>query len=687
MCGIAGFSGDVDPEVLVRMEHALAHRGPDDAGTATYVTSSSHVGFANRRLAILDLTAAGHQPMTVRCPACGSADGPDHEKVWLTFNGEIYNFPELRSELERAGHQFASHSDSEVILHLYVAAGPEMLQRLNGIFALAIYDGRPRGQRSGVRPRDVLLARDGIGVKPLYYAESRGRVLFASEIKVLLECDRDVVDRRLDPIAINQFLAYQWVPAPRTVLQAVRKVLPGELLILRDGAIASRSTFYRLPTPVDRSREPLHRLVEQFQDEFRAAVSRQLLADVPVGAFLSGGLDSSAVVAMVRQARPSYRIPCYSMAFAEDFALEGGVPSDFPFAVQAARHLNVELIPVEAGPAMVQRLEDVLYSLDEPTGDPAPINAYLIAERARADGVKVLLSGTGGDDLLGGYGRHLWLSLERFWDAAPGALRKPVATMARRISDAGMGSSKPRSFAGKRLLKLLSTVDAPAQRRLISRFHGMPAALRRTLLDDSVRASVDDAEFAPLLNTLATLPPGTDPLTMMLQLEQRHFLADHNLNYLDKTTMAFGVEARVPLLDLELVAFAATIPSRYKVRGLTGKYLFKKAMEPYLPRDIIYRRKSGFGVPLRRWMATDLREVVRDTLSSQSARARGVFNPAAVQNLIDRTDAGDPDAAYPLFSIFAFETWSRRFLDRDTKHAHVMQTAPVSAGRHQPRLM
>jgi asparagine synthase (glutamine-hydrolysing) len=652
------------------MQHALAHRGPDDAGTATYVASNSHVGFANRRLAILDLTAAGHQPMTVRCPACGSADGPDHEKVWLTFNGEIYNFPELRAELEQAGHQFASHSDSEVILHLYISAGPEMLQRLNGIFALAIYDGRPRGQRAGVRPRDVLLARDGIGVKPLYYAESRGRVLFASELKVLLECDRELVDRRLDPLAINEFLAYQWVPAPRTVLQAVRKVLPGELIIVREGAIASRATFYRLPAPVEKSPASLDRLVQQFQDELRAAVSRQLLADVPVGAFLSGGLDSSAVVAMVREARPSYRIPCYSMTFAEDFALEGGAPSDFPFAVRAARHLNVDLVPVEAGPAIVHRLEDVLFSLDEPTGDPAPINAYLIAERARADGIKVLLSGTGGDDLLGGYGRHRWLSLERVWDAAPGALRKPVATMARRISDPSTRSLKPRSFAGKRLLKLLTTVEAPRQRRLIARFHGMPATLRRTLLHDSLRASVaDDTEFAPLLDTLTTLPPGTDPLAMMLQLEQRHFLADHNLNYLDKTTMAFGVEARVPLLDVEFVAFAATIPSRYKVRGRTGKYLFKKAMEPFLPRDVIYRQKTGFGVPLRRWMMTDLREVVRDTLSSQSARARSVFDQTAVQNLIDRTDAGDPDAVYPLFSVFAFETWSRRFLDRSPETA------------------
>ena len=387
MCGIAGFVGDFEEDILTRTGLAIAHRGPDDAGEVVCTAYGTRVGLANRRLAILDLSTAGHQPMRLRCPVCAPLEVPDHEQVWLTFNGEIYNCPELPRELEQAGHRFFSRSDSEVILHLYAQHGPDMLRRLNGIFALAIYDGRSRGPHRHLQPGDVLLARDGIGVKPLYYSASRHGVLFASEMKALLQCDVEYVDRRLDPVAVRQYLAYQWVPAPRTVVESVRKVLPGEYLVLRKGQIASRATFYRLPAPAAQSPKPFDALVEEFREQLQSAVSRQLLADVPVGAFLSGGLDSSAVVAMVCRARPTYRLPCYTMAFDDDFSPEGS-PSDLPFARLVARHLNVELVPVHVGPRVVDRLEEVLYALDEPTGDPAPINAYLIAEQAHADGLK-----------------------------------------------------------------------------------------------------------------------------------------------------------------------------------------------------------------------------------------------------------------------------------------------------------
>ena len=276
-----------------------------------------------------------------------------------------------------------------MILHLYAQHGVSMLRRLNGIFALAIYDGRPRGQRDGLQPGDVIVARDGLGVKPLYYSESRRGVLFASEMKALLACGPGYVDRTLDPAAVSQYLAYQWVPAPRTVLESVRKVLPGEYLLLRRGRVASRTIFYRLPAPAPAQR-PFDDVVAEFRDQLRAAVTRQLLSDVPIGAFLSGGLDSSAVVAMIREVQPDYRLPCYTMAFDDDFSSEGS-PSDLPFARQAAQHLGVNLIEVHAGPHVVDRLDEVLFALDEPTGDPAPINAYLIAERAHADGLKVLL--------------------------------------------------------------------------------------------------------------------------------------------------------------------------------------------------------------------------------------------------------------------------------------------------------
>jgi asparagine synthase (glutamine-hydrolysing) len=660
MCGIAGFAGNFDGGVLARMGAAIVHRGPDASGDAVYASYGATVGLANRRLAIQDLSPAGRQPMTLQCPACAPPEAPVNERLWLTFNGEIYNFPELRRELEQAGHRFFSRSDSEVILHLYAQHGVSMLRRLNGIFGLAIYDGRPRGQRDGLQTGDVIVARDGLGVKPLYYSESPRGVLFASEMKALLACGPGYVDRTIDAAAVSQYLAYQWVPAPRTVLESVRKVLPGEYLILRRGRVASRTIFYRLPAPAPAQR-PFDDLVAEFRDQLLAAVTRQLLSDVPIGAFLSGGLDSSAVVAMIRQAQPDYRLPCYTMAFDDDFSSEGS-PSDLPFARQVAQHLGVDLVEVHAGPRVVDRLDDVLFALDEPTGDPAPINAYLIAEQAHADGLKVLLSGTGGDDILGGYPRHQWLGVEPVWDAIPVGIRHPISTWARgMLEDNRVG---PADFASKRALKLLAHLDQPQSRRLAGRLQTTQPALRARLLNPALRPAVEEGrDLEPLLDTLAALPPDADTLTRMLHLEQRHFLADHNLNYLDKTTMAFGVEGRVPLLDLEFVEFAAAIPSHLKVSGQTGKYIFKKAMEPILPHEIIYRGKAGFGVPLRRWVTRDMTARLRDTLSSRALRDRGLFDPAAVQRLIDDTTAGTVDGAYPLFSLFAFETWCQRLLD------------------------
>jgi asparagine synthase (glutamine-hydrolysing) len=680
MCGLAGFAGAFAKDVLIRMSEVLVHRGPDAAGEAIYGGFGTTVGLASRRLAIQDLSPAGQQPMTLQCPLCApaSAGRCRDAGLWLSYNGEIYNAPELRRELEQAGHQFFSRSDSEVILHLYAQYGISMLRRLNGIFALAIYDGRSGGQRDGVQPGDVLLARDGIGVKPLYYSESARGVLFASEMKALLACGPDYVDRSIDFAAVRQYLTYQWVPAPRTVLRSIQKVLPGEYLLVRSGRVAFRTIFCPLPVP-----EPLHlpfdELIARFRQQLNEAVSRQLLSDVPIGAFLSGGLDSSAVIAMVRQARPEFRLPCYTMAFDDDFSSEGS-PSDLPFARRAAQHLGVELIEVHAGPRVVDRLDEVLFALDEPTGDPAPINAYLIAERAHHDGLKVLLSGTGGDDILGGYPRHQWLGLEPLWSAVPHGVRAAVAAWASGALDGRRGA--PDDFASKRVLKMLAQLDQTQERRLAGRLQTTLPALRSRLLGPALHSSqVDGDELEPLLDTLATLPARADTLTRMLHLEQRHFLADHNLNYLDKTTMAFSVEGRVPLLDHEFVKFAAAIPSHLKVTGDTGKYIFKKAMEPFLPDEIIYRPKAGFGVPLRRWLTGELRARVHDTLLSRTVRTRGVFDQAAVQRLIEGTMGGEIDGSYPLFSLLAFETWCERFLDRvDTGSDQVM----AGAGRLEP---
>lgn len=600
--------------------------------------------------------------MTVHCPVCavnGDEERPE-SGVWLTYNGEIYNYQELRRELEGRGHHFHSRTDSEVLLHLYIELGPAMLSRLNGIFAFAIYDGRPRGQHGQAQPGDVLLARDGLGVKPLYYTALPDGVLFASELKSLLQ--NRAVSRELNPQAIHSQLAYLWVPSPATPLRDVHKVPAGCALLIRDGRVAQEWCHYDLPYGGERLTGSEDQIAAQLRVQLEAAVDRQMVADVPVGAFLSGGLDSSAVVAMMRRARPGYRPRCYSIGFRDDRDTEGN-PADLPYARRVAQHLDVDLCVLEIEADVVQHLERMLYHLDEPQADPAPLNSLLIAERAREDGIKVLLSGAGGDDIFTGYRRHRALQLERHWSWLPRALRTGLAAPARWAARGGAGSIMRRP-AARRLAKALAYADLPADERIISYFWWSGESVRRSLYTPGFAAQLGDFDTAaPLAASLARIPNEHDPVNRMLYLETKHFLADHNLNYTDKTGMAAGVEVRVPLLDQELVRFAVSIPPRMKQKGATGKAIFKRAMEPYLPRDVIYRPKTGFGAPLRRWLHNELHERVDDTLSASSLSRRGLFDPAAVNRLVALDRSGQIDAAYTIFALVCTELWCRLFVD------------------------
>ncbi|MBB4634514.1 asparagine synthase (glutamine-hydrolyzing) [Longimicrobium terrae] len=663
MCGIAGFCGRFDPDVLGGMISCVAHRGPDGEGRRILEPGGERrrVGLAHRRLSIIDLSDDGAQPMGVTCDRCGSdaRAGNPHAGLWLTYNGEIYNFPELRRDLESRGHRFHSRTDSEVLLHLYADEGPAMLERLNGIFALALYDGRPSGQRGGMRPGDVLVARDGLGVKPLYYAQVADGLLFGSEIKSLLATG--LVSRDLDPAAIHYHLAYLWAPAPTTILSGVRKLRPGFALIVRDGAIEREWCHYDLPYGRERMGGTEEEVARDLAREVEAAVDRQMVADVPVGAFLSGGLDSSAVVAMMRRVRPDYRPRCYSIGFRGDGEVEGN-PADLPYARRVAKHLDVDLCVLEIEADAIGHLERMLYQLDEPQADPAPINALLIAERARADGTKVLLSGAGGDDLFSGYRRHYALRMERAWSWLPGPVRGGLAAGARWAAEGGMGMmDRP---AARRAAKAFAYADLDTDRRMASYFWWSGEAVRRELYTPAFAAATRHLDTAaPLVETLARIPGERDPLNRMLYLEAKHFLADHNLNYTDKTGMSAGVETRVPLLDRELIDFATRIPPEMKQRGRVGKSIFKKSMEPFLPHDVIYRPKTGFGAPLRGWLHGELRDMRDDTLSAASLSRRGWFEPAAVARLLERDRRGEVDAAYTIFSLMCIELWCRMFVD------------------------
>lgn len=631
MCGILGFSGASDVAALGTGLAVLAHRGPDDCGL--FSDLNARIGLAHVRLSILDLSPLGHQPML-------SPDG----RVVLIFNGEIYNFRELRAELESSGVVFLGNSDTEVLLHLYLLHGEAMLPRLNGIFAFAIWDARIQS---------LFIARDALGVKPLYFSESDEQFAFASEIKSLLHITPG--NREIDEAALNRYLTFLWCPGDGTPLRTVRKLSPGHAMIVRDGKVVRHWSWYRLP---------VFSTVSKYMGEasaiqgtlvhLRQAVQRQMVSDAPVGAFLSGGLDSSAVVAFAREQNPDIR--CFTIEVAG--GQEEGVTDDLPYARKVAQHLGVRLEVVEIdAKRMAADLQYMITQLDEPLADPAALNVFYISQLARAQGIKVLLSGTGGDDLFTGYRRHRAVQAERYWEWLPHKLRVSLTQLS--------GGLDQRKALARRLSKLFNGADLEGDERLANYFSwARPSDLLALYTTNFREALGHEIAAAPMLEFLRPLPAGTNKLERMLALEQRFFLADHNLVYTDKMSMAAGIEVRVPFLDLDLVTYAASVPAQLKQRGGIGKWVLKKAMEPYLPSEVIYRPKSGFGAPLRHWMRHELRELLGDLLSTESLKRRGMFEPVAVQRLIAANDAGKVDASYTLLSLLSIEIWCRSYLDK-----------------------
>ena len=635
MCGVIGVSGFFTAAALQAGVAAISHRGPDDAGM--YTDPVAQFGLGHTRLSILELSALGHQPMLT-----------DDGQVVLVFNGEIYNFRELRAELEAKGVVFKGHSDTEVILQLYLSEGDAMLSRLNGIFVLGLWDARQDA---------LLVARDGLGVKPVYVYEGIGEdgpcFAFASEIKALqhLIPPQDA----LDFSAIDRYLSFQWCPGAGTPLANVKKLDPGQALWVSRGRVVSRTTWYQLPIFTKPPAAMTERVATLgVQTYLRQAVHRQMIADVPVGAFLSGGLDSSSVVTFAKEINPE--VKCFTIEAVG--GQDAGMTDDLSYAKQVAQHLKVPLAIVRVDSSQMARdLEQMIYQLDEPLADPAPLNVLYISRLAREQGIKVLLSGAGGDDIFSGYRRHLALKSEHYWGWLPQGMRAGLASLA-----GGLDQRNPRF---RRVAKLLSGAALEGDARLVNYFLWAKRVDLHALYTPEFKAQLGQARAeAPLTEFLSQLPKTATALDRMLALEQRFFLPDHNLTYTDKMSMVAGIEVRVPFLDLDLVQFASRIPDQLKQRGTQSKWVFKKAMEPYLPRNVIYRPKTGFGAPLRRWMQQDLRGLVGDVLSVASLKRRGLFEPQAVQQMIQANDRGEVDASYTLFSLLSIELWCRAFIDR-----------------------
>ncbi len=620
MCGIAGIvdvrGRPVDGGLLRAMTGAQAHRGPDGEG----FICRGGVGLGHRRLAIIDLVT-GEQPMA-----------SDDRAVWLVFNGEIYNYRELRSELEARGVGFRTSSDTEVILRAYEAYGQACVERLRGMFAFAILDERARR---------VFLARDRVGIKPLVYSWDGGRLLFASEIKGILEVAE--VSREIDPEALGDYLTYHYVPSPRTIFRSIRKLPPGSTLTLPlDGGTPVVSRYWRLRfTPDYQVTES--EWIERLQGHLADAVKSHMVSDVPIGAFLSGGMDSSTVVALMAQCS-STPIRTFSIGFAEaDF-------DELAFARQVATRYGTDHYELVVKPSALDVLPKLAWHFDEPFADSSAIPTYYVSKITR-EHVTVALSGDGGDENFAGYRRYARAAeLHEGLDRGPGRLARPALALAGRIL--------PREVPGRAYAQLLGASAAERYHRLVA--YERPDTIHRLLSDDvaaSARAVGDSAAF----QKLASDGSAADYVSRLQHIDMHTYLPDDILSKVDRTSMAVSLEARVPLLDHVLMEFVATIPSSFKLRNGVGKHLLKRAMSRSLPPDILGRTKMGFGVPLGAWFSGELRDMTRDILLSPSARQRGIFRTEEVERVLGVHDSGRRDCSARLWALVCFELWMRQW--------------------------
>ena len=646
MCGILGMSIDAtkdigsfnqfSPEFRRKVKGSislLSHRGPDASGTEYFGDHGVFLG--HTRLAIQDLSSAGEQPMVSK-----------DKQLAITFNGEIYNFPKLRDELKTLGYIFSSDTDTEVIMYLYAEYGIDCFSMLDGIFSLGIFDKIKN---------NLIVARDGLGIKPLYYLHDKHSFIFSSEIKAI---EKLVLDKTLtlDRSNIDRYLTFQWCPGQGTPFAEIKKHIPGETLIIKNGEILDREIFFRLP--IVRSVKPaskvkVKKLISGLDANLRKAVHDQMISDAPVGAFLSGGLDSTSIVAFAKEIDP--HITCFTIDTQNSSA--EGLVDDLPYARAAAKALNVPLQVVSVDPdSLIQNLERMVWMLDEPLGDPAPLNVLYISELARENGIKVLLSGAGGDDIFSGYRRHRAVMHDAKLQIFPKCILAGLELAAEKLNK--------RFTPFRRLAKLFNGASLTGDARIINYFKWADRRLLSSLYTDAFRLEIS-TELAeqPMIDFLKEAHSDSTDLDKMLALEQRFFNTDHNLIYTDKMSMAAGVEVRVPLLSNNLVEFAASIPDNLKQKRGEGKWIFKKTMEPYLPKEIIYRSKTGFGAPLRTWLKVELNDYVEDLLSPISLDSRGLFDSKRVRSLIKNNKAGKIDVSYTIFSLMCIEIWCRQHLD------------------------
>jgi asparagine synthase (glutamine-hydrolysing) len=619
MCGICGQFNFADHAPVQRrdiekMTKSIVHRGPDDEGYHI----AGPVGLGFRRLSIIDLEG-GHQPMS-----------DAEESVWVIFNGEIYNFPELKRELEGFGHVFRTACDTEVIVHGYKQWGAEVLNRLNGMFGLAIWD---------TRNKRLILARDPFGIKLIYYKIDAGRVHFGSEIRAVTAATNESTD--VDPISFNLFLRYRYTPSPYTVFKGVRKLAPGTMLTFENGTSSLRRWYNYKPTPFSPIKSPAQ-AQEELIELYKQSVKRHLLSDVPVGLLLSGGVDSGLLLALMNLYGKSWRT--YTVGYGSSFADDELADAKDTAAMFSSQHTGVRL----DRKTFEEALPKIVSCLEEPIAASSIVPMYFVCQRARQD-VKVALMGQGPDELFGGYWRHLGVRYGSWWGGSPSWLRTPLTSVINAL---------PRNETLKRGTYSLATPER--MKRYQNVLSLLPGVKVDGLFHDGVLGPYTGDKILGCWQDLAGLMGGTDELGGFQFVELRSTLPDELLMYADKLSMAHGLEVRVPYLDKEIVEYAERLPANFKVRNGSRKWLHRHVCESLLPTTILKRKKRGFGVNVvDDWFRSALDSKMADTLLDSDSKIYQYLRPTAVREVFKEHSSGQQDNHKILFSLVVFEEWLR----------------------------
>jgi len=606
-------------EVLQKMCRTLVHRGPDDEGFFL----DRNAGIGMRRLNIIDL-ATGHQPLS-----------NEDERLWIVFNGEIYNYRELRTDLEKKGHRFATSTDTETIVHAYEEYGLDCVSKLNGMFTFAIWDKKEQ---------KLILARDRLGVKPLYYYMSDRCLVFGSELKALLACPD--VPRSIDFDALDTFLTFEYIPAPLSIFQGIKKLLPGHLLVLQHGVVTTQQYWHIVFPGTQSGENPDQALYDLLKD----AVRLRLVSDVPLGAFLSGGIDSSAVVCMMSEImdRP---VKTFSIGFDD--------PSynELQYARVVARHFETDHYELTIKPDIVSLVEDLVRQLDEPLADVSIFPTYLVSKLAR-EHVTVVLSGDGGDELFAGYDWYVADRLSRYYRWLPQTVRKQwLPSLLNHLPP----SSRKKGFINK----TKRFVEGAMRDERLQHYRWtmyVTGDKKHELYTDELRDRIKhDSAEAPFVAHLDRFQEA-EPVWRQQYADINTFMVDDILVKVDRMSMANSLEARTPFLDYRMVEFAMGLPSRLTLRGLQTKYLLKRCMQTRLPKEILFRRKEGFSIPMKNWLRKELRPMVEDVLSVDRIKRKGYFNWAYVEKLKNEHWRGMANHAHELWSLLMFEIWQDQYL-------------------------